>query len=76
MFAMVPHLKLMAYQWIYSSEVGHVLCQKSVAKTRIPVDQVLNTTAVSPQNSSWFIQMALTIELLNRLKKSTPVPAA
>lgn len=45
--AMVPHLKLTAYKWIYSSEAGHVLHQKnSVVKTRMPVVQVLNTTAV------------------------------
>lgn len=77
MFAMVPHLKLIAYKRICNSEVGHVLYQrKPVAKTRMPVVQVLNTATVSPQNSSWFIRMPLTVALSNRLEKPTPAAAA
>jgi len=77
MFATVPHLKLIAHKWIYSSEAGRILYQrKSVAKTRMPVIQVLNTTTPSPQAYSWFIQMSLIPELSNRLKKSAPEEAA
>lgn len=76
MFAVVPHLKLLAYTCIYSSKEGHVLCQKkSVAMVKMPLFQVLNTTSVFPQNSSWYTLMSFTIELLKGLKKATHAAA-